>query len=170
MKFHHPRENYDSEKYLPIYEKAAARKLVLNFHTGFAQGGGITSATLRVHHFEAIARTFLHAKVAISHFGFPDHEGSGAIARLPPNFYLDISPSGSPAAPLELVHHDLRKRKLIGHHLPVEKRLFGTDIYLERMEDWLYKWGALFKEIGLSASDQDRIWYQNALEVYPLTR
>lgn len=167
LKFHHPRENYDSNKYFPIYEKAAARGLVMNFHTGFSQGG-VTSKQMNVHNLEAVARTFSEATIAISHFGFPEYEAAGAIARLAPNFYLDISPSASPVASQDLVRHDLKERKLIGHHLPVEKLLFGTDCYLERTEDTVHKWAKLFNEIGLSASDQERIWYRNAQQAYAL--
>lgn len=169
LKFHHPRENYDSDAYFPIYERAAAKKLVFNFHTGFCQGG-VSSATLRVQHVEAVARTFSDTTVIVSHFGFPDYEAAGAIARIAPKFYLDISPSGSPAAPPDLVRHDLKERKLIGHHLPVEKLLFGTDIYLERTEDTLQKWAKLFSDIGLSASDREQIWHRNARHAYSLDR
>lgn len=170
LKFNHPNENYDSEKYFHIYEKAAANGFVLNFHTGFANGAGrkfgASSARMRVQNVEAVARTFRQTPVLVSHFGFPEYETAGAMARILPNFYLDISPSGPPTAPPDLVRHDLKERKLIGSHIPVEKLLFGSDIYLERVEEQIQKWSSFFKEIGLSASDQDRIWYQNAQAVY----
>lgn len=170
LKFNHPQEDYDSQKYYHIYDKAAAHGFVLNFHTGFANGAGrkfgSTSARMRVQAVEAIARTFPQSMVLISHFGFPEYEAAGALARILPNFYLDISPSGPPAASPDLVRDDLKERKLIGRHIPPDKLLFGSDVYLERVDEQIHKWGVLFDEIGLTSADKDHIWYKNAQKVY----
>lgn len=172
LKFLWPHENYDSEKYFHVYDKAAAHGLVMNFHTGLINGAprerkfGVTSARMRVQHVEAVARTFSSARVLVSHFGFPEYEAAGALARILPNLHLDISPSGPPTAPPDLMRHDLKERKLIGRHIPVEKMLFGSDCYLENLEAQIAGWGTLFDEIGLGKEDQDRIWHKNASDIY----
>lgn len=171
LKFLWPAENYDHPKYFPVYQKAADRNLIMNFHTGLINGlprerrVEVSSARMRVGFVEAIARTF-STPVMVSHFGYPEYETAGALARILPNLYLDISPSGPPTAPPALVREDLKERRLIGRRIPLEKMVFGSDCVLEDLPAQVDGWAELFTQIGLSAADQDLIWYQNARRIY----
>jgi predicted TIM-barrel fold metal-dependent hydrolase len=105
----------------------------------------------------------------VSHFGYPEYEVAGALARILPNLYLDISPSGPPTVPPAMMREDLKEKKLIGRRIPIEKMVFGSDCVLEDLKAQIDGWLALFEDIGLSASDQDVIWYKNAQSLYHLS-
>jgi predicted TIM-barrel fold metal-dependent hydrolase len=173
IKFLWPAEDYDHPKYYPVYERASSHKLVMNFHTGLInslpreRNFNATGARMRVGSVEAIARTFA-TPVMVSHFGYPEYDVAGALARILPNLYLDISPSAAPTAAPALMREDLKERNLIGRRIPIEKMVFGSDCVLENLRSQIEGWSVLFKEIGLSASDQDLIWYKNGQSLYSL--
>jgi uncharacterized protein len=171
IKFLWPRYNYDDEKYFLVYEKAAANGMILYFHTGPINGAPrertirTTLARMKVEYLEAIARSFPDMKVLASHFGYPDYEVACALARILPNFYIDISTGGPPAAP-SVMREDIFNRRLIGNLVPIEKLLFGSDCILENVPEQIRLWDELFGKIGLSEGDRERIFYKNAAALF----
>ena len=171
IKFLWPRYNYDDEKYFLVYEKAAANGMILYFHTGPINGAPrertirTTLARMKVEYLEAIARSFPDMKVFASHFGYPDYEVACALARILPNFYIDISTGGPPAAP-PVMREDIFNRQLIGNLVPIEKLLFGSDCILENVPEQIRLWDELFEKIGLSEGDRERIFYKNAAALF----
>jgi predicted TIM-barrel fold metal-dependent hydrolase len=92
-----PLSSYDDPEFWPVYEAMEKSGLPLLAHTGIlarldAQRGGTTNSNwMRPICLDAIVRRFQGLNVVGAHLGVPWHEEASMMARLHPNFYVDLT-------------------------------------------------------------------------------
>ena len=97
FKITNPRSSYDDEAYFPIYERMERTGLPLLAHTGilmrFAQPAGmrVNSNWMRPICLDAVVRSFPRLNVVGAHIGVCWNEEATTMARMHPNYYVDLS-------------------------------------------------------------------------------
>ena len=97
FKITNPRSSYDSEAYFPIYERMERAGLPLLAHTGILMvfqpppGVRVNSNWMRPICLDAVARSFPGLNIIGAHLGVPWHEEASMMARVHPNFYVDLT-------------------------------------------------------------------------------
>lgn len=92
-----PRGPYDQEAYFPIYERMERTALPLLAHTGIlmrtrmAPGRRVNSRWMRPVCLDAVVRSFPGLNVVGAHLGVPWHEEASMMARMHPNYYVDLT-------------------------------------------------------------------------------
>lgn len=193
-------KNYDDPAYYPFYEAAQARGLRILFHTGilggpvdYLEGGkedawkaipegadeealvtrlsrgikrekyGFSSARMQPIYLDTIAFYFPELFIIGAHLGWPDYRTACAIARWRPRLYFDISGG-------DVVHNHIVEGGYIGKEISPRKLVYGSDSDLRRVKGDIERWKAAFDTMGLSADDQDRIFYRNAAYIYGIDK
>ncbi|MBI4048439.1 MAG: amidohydrolase family protein [Devosia nanyangense] len=192
--------NYDDPAYYPFYEAAQARGLRILFHTGilggpvdYLEGGkedawkaipegeaeealvtrlsreikreryGFSSARMQPIYLDTIAFYFPELFIIGAHLGWPDYRTSCAVARWRPRLYFDISGG-------DVVHNHIVEGGYIGKEISPRKLVYGSDSDLKRVPGDIARWKAAFDKMGLSADDQDRIFYRNAAYIFGIDK
>ena len=192
--------NYDDPAYYPFYEAAQARGLRILFHTGilggpvdYLEGGkedawkaipegadeealvtrlsrgikreryGYSSARMQPIYLDTIAFYFPELFIIGAHLGWPDYRTASAVARWRPRLYFDISGG-------DVVHNHIVEGGYIGKEISPRKLVYGSDSDLRRVKGDIERWKAAFDTMGLSADDQDRIFYRNAAYIYGIDK
>lgn len=190
--------NYDDPAYYPYYEQAQARGLRILFHTGVLGGPvdylvgdqedawkappegeeearlvqqlgrqirarpyGFSSARMQPIYLDTIAFYFPELFIIGAHLGWPDYRTACAIARWRPRLYFDISGG-------DVVHQHIVEGGYIGKEIAPRKLVYGSDSDLRRIKGDVERWRAAFSAMGLSAADQERIFYKNAAHIFGL--
>jgi uncharacterized protein len=97
FKITNPRSPYDDEAYFPIYERMERSGLPVLAHTGilmrFAQPPGmrVNSNWMRPSCLDAVVRSFPGLNVVGAHIGVCWHEEATTMARMHPNYYVDLT-------------------------------------------------------------------------------
>jgi predicted TIM-barrel fold metal-dependent hydrolase len=97
FKITNPKAAYDDEAFFPLYEGMERTGLPLLAHTGIlmrvaAQPGRRTNSNwMRPICLDAVLRTFPALNIVGAHMGAPWHEEASMLARMHPNFYLDLT-------------------------------------------------------------------------------
>lgn len=97
FKITNPRSPYDDEAYFPVYERMEATGLPLLAHTGilmrFPQPPGmrVNSNWMRPICLDSVVRSFPRLNVVGAHLGVPWHEEASMMARMHPNYYVDLT-------------------------------------------------------------------------------
>lgn len=97
FKITNPRSAYDDEAHFPLYERMERTRLPLLAHTGilmrFPQPAGVrvNSNWMRPECLDAVLRSFPGLNIVGAHLGVPWHEVASTMARMHPNFYLDLT-------------------------------------------------------------------------------
>lgn len=97
FKITNPRSPYDDEAYFPVYERMERSGLPLLAHTGLlmrfpqAPGVRVNSNWMRPVCLDAVVRSFPGLNVVGAHLGVPWHEEASTMARIHPNFYVDLT-------------------------------------------------------------------------------
>lgn len=97
FKITNPRSAYDDEAFFAIYERMERSGLPLLAHTGillrFPQPAGVrvNSNWMRPVCLDAVVRSFPGLNVIGAHLGVPWHEEASTMARLHPNYYVDLT-------------------------------------------------------------------------------
>lgn len=97
FKITNPLNSYDSEEYFPIYERMERSGLPLLAHTGVLmrirveQGRRVNSRWMRPICLDAVVRSFPGLNVVGAHMGVPWHEEASTMARMHPNYYVDLT-------------------------------------------------------------------------------
>lgn len=92
-----PTAPYDSEEFFPVYERMERTGLPLLAHTGILmriqpQAGRRTNSNwMRPICLDSAARSFPGLNFVAAHLGVPWHEEASMLARMHPNFYVDLT-------------------------------------------------------------------------------
>ena len=96
-KITNPQSSYDNPEYFPIFARMEETGLPLLAHTGIlarldTQRGGTTNSNwMRPICLDPIVRRFPGLNVVGAHLGAPWHEEASMMARLHPNYYVDLT-------------------------------------------------------------------------------
>jgi predicted TIM-barrel fold metal-dependent hydrolase len=187
LKITMPSRDYDDEAYYPTYERAAALGMPILFHTGIRGGpidyllfhprddalaeafsqeneqsnAGTTKGAARMQpiFLDTIALAFPRLRIIGAHLGYGLYDSAAAVARWRRNVSFDISGG-------KVVRRHILERNMIGREVLPEKLLFGSDCDVAHMSREVTAWMEGFDEIGLSADDQDKIFYRNAAAIF----
>lgn len=97
FKITNPRRSYDDESFFPLYERMERTGLPLLAHTGILMRVPPTPETrvnsnwMRPICLDTVVRTFPRLNVIGAHLGAPWHEEASMMARMHPNFYVDLT-------------------------------------------------------------------------------
>jgi len=191
-----PYRNYDDEAYYRHYEKAQARGMRILFHTGILGGSndylmgssedawkapptgaeeeeyvarmarqargrqfGHSSARMQPIYLDTIAFAFPELYLIGAHLGWPDYRTACAIARWRPRLFFDISGG-------DVVRRHIIDGGYIMNEIRPEKLVYGSDSDHRRMKRDVEEWKKAFDSMGLSADEQDLIFYRNAARIF----
>jgi predicted TIM-barrel fold metal-dependent hydrolase len=165
LKLTQPLIPYDDERAFPIYAKAEELGLPILFHSGvMAHVRGIHTSTefMRPLRLDGVARRFPDLRLQIAHLAVPEYETATTLARIVPNFYVDMtgSPQGgwytakSPEFIAGLFHWPTWSRKLI----------FGTDVHYRDLPAAISHHKRLLSTLAPDATERERIYRENARE------
>jgi predicted TIM-barrel fold metal-dependent hydrolase len=197
LKIINPRRNYDDLAYFPLYGVAERRKLVCLFHTGIS--GGIIdylqfppasldvaaelssrmegsrrydpaaevdswygAARMQPIFLDGISVAFPELKIIGAHLGYGLYDSAAAVARWRRNVFFDIS-GGT------VVRRHLLERKMLGSEVSTRKLVWGSDCDLTHMSRELTAWMEAFANVGLSAEEQDQIFWGTAAHIFDIT-
>lgn len=97
FKITNPAAPYDSEEFFPVFERMERSGLPLLAHTGILmrtppQANRRTNSNwMRPVCLDSVVRSFPGLNVVAAHMGVPWHEEASMLARMHPNFYLDLT-------------------------------------------------------------------------------
>jgi predicted TIM-barrel fold metal-dependent hydrolase len=194
LKIINPRRNYDHPSYFPIYHAAEQERLPCLFHTGIV-GGPIdylqypprderTAEQLSREHeqhrrytpgqetdswygagrmqpifLDGISVAFPDLKIIGAHLGYGLYDSAAAVARWRRNVYFDIS-GGT------VVRRHLLERNMLRTEVSTRKLVWGSDCDMTHMSRELTAWMQAFAQIGLSAEEQDDIFWGTAAKIF----
>lgn len=139
--YHHP-------SYLPFYERMAALKKPVLFHTGYLGGDKtIDIDDYRPCYLDAIARHFPDLKIICAHFGNPWWEEAYLVISKRKNIYCDFSGMTLRRRPLSLLEGIFHKDGAFDAER-FEKVLFATDLEVGPMAEYHEKVFDYFKISG----------------------
>jgi predicted TIM-barrel fold metal-dependent hydrolase len=108
---------------------------------------------------DTIAFYFPELFIIGAHLGWPDYRTSCAVARWRPRLYFDISGG-------DVVHNHIVEGGYIGKEISPRKLLYGSDSDHRRLKGDVERWKAAFDKMGLTADEQDQIFYRNAAGIF----
>jgi uncharacterized protein len=194
LKIINPRRNYDHPAYFPVYAAAEKERLVCLFHTGIV-GGPIdylqypprderTAVELSREHeqhrrysgsgeddswygagrmqpifLDGVSVAFPDLKIIGAHLGYGLYDSAAAVARWRRNVYFDIS-GGT------VVRRHLLERNMLRTEVSTRKLVWGSDCDMTHMSRELTMWMQAFEQIGLSAEEQDDIFWGTAARIF----
>lgn len=97
FKITNPPAPYDSEEFFPVFERIERSGLPLLAHTGILMrvqpraGRRTNSNWMRPVCLDPVARSFPELNLVAAHMGAPWHEEASMLARMHPNFHLDLT-------------------------------------------------------------------------------
>jgi predicted TIM-barrel fold metal-dependent hydrolase len=194
LKIINPRKNYDDTSYFPLYERAEQRGLVVLFHTGISGGmvdylqfpptshaqvaelsRGMESnrrwkpesevdswygaARMQPIFLDGISVAFPELKIIGAHLGYGLYDSAAAVARWRRNVFFDIS-GGT------VVRRHLIERNMLRSEVSTMKLTWGSDCDMAHMSRELSNWMQAFSDIGLSAAEQDEIFWGTAARIF----
>jgi uncharacterized protein len=187
LKITMPSRDYDHEGYYPTYERAAALGLPILFHTGVRGGpidyllfhprdaalaeafsqeheqtsAGTTRGAARMQpiFLDTLGLAFPSLRIIGAHLGYGLYDSAAAVARWRRNVSFDISGG-------KVVRRHIVERRMINREVLPDKLLFGSDCDVAHMSREVTAWMEAFEELGLSADDQDKIFYRNAAAIF----
>jgi uncharacterized protein len=124
---------------------------------------GFSSARMQPIYLDTIAFYFPELFIIGAHLGWPDYRTACAVARWRPRLYFDISGG-------DVVHNHIVEGGYIGKEISPRKLLYGSDSDHRRLKGDIARWKAAFDRMGLSADDQDRIFYRNAARIFGIEK
>jgi uncharacterized protein len=187
LKITRPERDYDDEKYYPLYERAESLSMPILFHTGIS-GGPIdyllfpprdhevaervssvgeermrgtrrSAARMQPIFLDTVAVAFPRLRIIGAHLGYGLYDSAAAVARWRRNVSFDISGGA-------VVRRHILDRRMIYHEVPPEKLVWGSDCDVAHMSRELTSWMEAFNRMGMSADDQDKIFYRNAARIF----
>jgi uncharacterized protein len=120
---------------------------------------GFSSARMQPIYLDTIAFYFPELFIIGAHLGWPDYRTSCAVARWRPRLYFDISGG-------DVVHNHIVEGGYIGKEIAPRKLLYGSDSDHRRLKGDVARWKAAFDKMGLTADEQDQIFYRNAARIF----
>lgn len=120
---------------------------------------GYSSARMQPIYLDTIAFYFPELFIIGAHMGWPDYRTSCAVARWRPRLYFDISGG-------DVVHNHIIEGGYIGKEISPRKLIYGSDSDHRRMKADILRWKAAFDAMGLTADEQDQIFFRNAAGIF----
>jgi predicted TIM-barrel fold metal-dependent hydrolase len=189
LKFHSSKRDYDDQAYYPIYQAAEESRLVCLFHTGIAGGmvdylqfpprrprkdtefdselrrrrrrSTYGATHMRPVYLDTLAIAFPELQIIGAHLGYGWYDEACAVARWRPNVSFDIS-GGT------VVRRHIVERRLIRSEIHPMKLCWGSDCSIPHMSRELSGWMMEFERLGLTADEQDQIFYGTAARIFGL--
>ncbi len=187
LKITMPSRDYDDEAYFPLYERAEELEMPILFHTG-VRGGPIDyllfhprdsvlaeefsraheeqsrrstkgAARMQPIFLDTIGLAFPRLRIIGAHLGYGLYDSAAAVARWRRNVSFDISGG-------RVVRRHVVDRAMIYCEVLPEKLLFGSDCDVAHMSREVTAWMEAFEAMGMSAEDQDKIFYRNAAAIF----
>ncbi len=173
FKFHNPAAPFDDKAFYPIYERVERTGLPALFHTGIVmctahdKERDVSSDKMRPVRLDAVARAFQGMNIVAAHLGVPWYEEASMLARMHPNFHVDLTGAwwggwrANKTADFYRYHFFWENAW--------DKVLFGTDIL--RVEELLPAkkfHDKLIAEIGLPQEIWNRVYGGNAVRLLKL--
>lgn len=194
LKIINPRRNYDDPTYFPVYAEAERHRLVCLFHTGIS-GGMIDylqfppsslreaeelaremerhrrydpeegadswygAGRMQPIFLDGISVAFPELRIIGAHLGYGLYDSAAAVARWRRNVYFDIS-GGT------VVRRHLMERRMLRGEVSTMKLTWGSDSDLTHMSRELTAWMQEFEALGLSADEQDQIFWRTAAYIF----
>ncbi len=163
FKITNPRRSYDDESFFPVYEQMEKTGLPLLAHTGILMRIAQTASTrvnsdwMRPICLDTVLRTFPRLNIIGAHLGAPWHEEASMMARMHPNYYVDLTGAYWGGWRVNKTPDFFR------YHFfwdgAWDKVLFGTDILaLEELQPAKDFHDQMLKPLGLSAETMDKIY------------
>ena len=155
LKFTIPKQRYDAEAYLPVYENARQHRLPCLFHTGIIKlptprpAESVSSFNMDCVHLEAVAQMFPDLAIIIAHLGVQSYLTALTLIRLFPNVFADLSGT-TPGWRANIKQEDWKRLLWFDH--AHEKILFGSDVHFSEIEDNI----AIYESIADSARWTDK--------------
>jgi predicted TIM-barrel fold metal-dependent hydrolase len=197
IKIINPRRNYDDPAYYPLYAVMEQRKLVTLFHTGIVGGmidylqfppssedqAAQLSREMESHrrynpeapidswygagrmqpiYLDGISVAFPELKIIGAHLGYGLYDSAAAVARWRRNVFFDIS-GGT------VVRRHLLERRMLRSEVSLRKLVWGSDCDMTHMSRELTAWMHAFDDLGLSAEEQDQIFWGTAASLFGYT-
>ncbi len=194
LKIINPRRNYDDPTYFPLYAVAERRNLVTLFHTGIVGGmidylqfpptslkqaaelsrdneGGrrykpeseadswYGAGRMQPIFLDGISVAFPELQIIGAHLGYGLYDSAAAVARWRRNVYFDIS-GGT------VVRRHLMERRMLRSEVSTFKLVWGSDCDMAHMSRELTNWMQAFAEAGLTAEEQDQIFWGTAAHIF----
>ena len=97
IKIINPLAPYDDLSYFPLYERMERYNLPVLFHTGIVMRSRgererqVSSTKMTPARLDAVARSFPGLNIVGAHLGAPWHEEASMMARIHPNYYVDLT-------------------------------------------------------------------------------
>jgi len=108
---------------------------------------------------DGISVAFPELKIIGAHLGYGLYDSAAAVARWRRNVYFDIS-GGT------VVRRHLMERRMLKSEVSVLKLVWGSDCDMAHMSRELTNWMQAFEEAGLSAQEQDQIFWGTAAHIF----
>ncbi len=187
LKITGPNLNYDDESYYPLYERCEELGMPILFHTGIRggpidfllfhprdhelaertaaeheeRGRGSTQGAARMQpiYLDTLGIAFPRLRIIGAHLGYGLYDSAAAVARWRRNVSFDISGGA-------VVRRHILDREMIYKEILPEKLLWGSDCDVTHMSRELTAWMDAFNTMGMSADDQDKIFYRNAAAIF----
>ncbi len=159
-----PEEDYDSDRYYPLYEKAQELRMPILFHTGLKARFPVEKRTvsrarhMKPLHLDAIARYFPGLNLVMAHLGGPWYEEAFMVSRVNPNIYLDLS-SGSGWMVKGMGPGYFRGK--LWWEGAWKKLVFGSDVHYDRLSWAVDVYRDILDGCEVSAEDRGAIWSGN---------
>jgi len=188
LKITRTRYNYNDDRLMGYYERAAAYNLVLLFHTGTVvrvaedRYYDVDSNRLRPIYLDRIARRFPGLTIIGAHLGNPWYEEAAMTLFWNPNVYFDLSGTllkrkGADWFKEVLWWTPERMAKLARtkdtHYAmshPFDRICFGTDVPIEEMGSCLEEYAKLFDDLGLPQELRRGVMGGNVARMFGLER
>jgi uncharacterized protein len=187
LKITGPSFDYDHESYYPLYERCEELNMPILFHTGIRggpidfllfhprdhglaertaaeheeRGRGTTKGAARMQpiFLDTIGIAFPKLRIIGAHLGYGLYDSAAAVARWRRNVTFDISGGA-------VVRRHILDRQMIYKEILPEKLVWGSDCDVTHMSRELTAWMDAFNSMGMSADDQDKIFYRNAAAIF----
>ena len=159
-----PEEDYDSQKYYPLYEKAEELSLPILFHTGIKARFPVEKRTVsRARHMkpvqlDAIARYFPRLNLILAHLGGPWYDEAFMVSRVNPNVYLELS-SGSGWRVKGMGPEYFRGK--LWWEGAWRKIVFGSDVRYPRLSWAVDVYRDILDGCEVAPEDREAIWTGN---------
>lgn len=187
LKITGPARNYDDESYFPLYARCEELRMPILFHTGIRGGPidyllfhprdadlaqrtstegeqrnrGTTKGAARMQpiYLDTVSVAFPDLRIIGAHLGYGLYDSAAAVARWRRNVTFDVSGGA-------VVRRHIIEREMIYKEILPEKLVWGSDCDVTHMSRELTAWMDAFNTMGMSAEDQDKIFYRNAAAIF----
>lgn len=155
----HPRRDPRAAE---IY-RATMERLAQPPEAGEGPGFGrrnVSATRMHPFHLDTLSTVFPRLRMIGAHLGGTgNYDAAASVARWRHFVWFDLSGG-------EIIERHAMERGYIGPEIGVEKLVWGSDCRPDEILNHVRRFEAIFALLNLTEEEQDRIWYQNAAEIY----